>query len=1154
MYKIYILFLYRLKSSLLVKNLLIMKLVFLLLISTFINVSATSYAQVVSLKKENASIKEVLDNVQHQTGYSFIISSNLLNKASRVNVDFKNKPLREALDNYFTGQPLNYVINNNTIIVNEKLIQVNEKIQPNEITVQGTVSDKQGPISGVSIRLKSNVTVGVSTDANGRYKIKVPSNAVLVFSIIGYISKEVLVQGESLINVEMDFSDGQLDEVAVVAFGTQRKSTMVGSVTSINPKELKGPTSNLTTMLAGRIAGVIAYQRSGEPGRDNADFFIRGVTTFGTGKKDPLILIDGIEVSPSDLARIQPDDIQGFSILKDATASSLYGARGANGVVLVTTKSGAEGKTKFNIRFENSLSGNTGNLKLSDNITYMKLANEAASNRIPFEGITYSRDKIDRTLAGDSPFLYPDNDWINLLVKDYTNNQRLNLNLNGGGGKAQYYIAGTVNIDNGVLKTVETNNFNSNVKASNYEIRSNINIKLTPTTEAIVRTTGRFDAYNGPVGGGGDIFKQALWSNPVMFPAHFPKDFAPFSKHTLFGNALIGSGNEVLYNNPFANSVSGFEQQENSNVTVQLEMKQDLDFVLPGLKTRLMAYTRRKGYFDVSRQYVPFYYEANIDPQEGFMGLELLRKGTGTEYLTYKPGSKLVNSYNYIELAASYNKVIEERHDLSAMLIALGSDYLTGNASNLQSSLPHRNQGLSGRFTYAYDTRYLTEFNFGYNGSERFDKKHRYGFFPSVGLAWNIVNEPFFDKYRNTITKLKVRATYGLVGNDQIGKDEDRFYQLSNVNMNDASRGYTFGENYTETKNGISISRYENKMITWEKAYKTNLGLEIGVNNNLSLELDLFHENRKNIFMPRVNAPTTMGLSSVIYANVGEAEGRGFEAALDYSKSFHNSTWLSFRGNFTYAKSKMLVNEEPEYAENQKLLSAVGHSVNQVFGLIAERYFIDEYEVLNSPLQFGKYHGGDIKYRDVNGDGQITNLDRVPIGYPTIPEIIYGFGFSFGVKSFDFGAFFQGSARSSFWINPTNISPFVKSERTFNGLQIQNQNGLLTDIVDSHWSEDNRDLYAFWPRLSNELISNNTQASTWWMRNGSFLRLKSVELGYSVPEKLLNKVKFSNIRVYASALNLFSLSKFKMWDTEMGGNGLGYPIQRVVNLGVNVGF
>lgn len=509
---------------------------------------------------------------------------------------------------------------------------------------------------------------------------------------------------------------------------------------------------------------------------------------------------------------------------------------------------------------------------------------------------------------------------------------------------------------------------------------------------------------------------------------------------------------------------------------------------------------------------------------------------------------KRINKFNYVEAALNYNTSVG-KNDLGATLIYLASHYQTANAGSLQASLPKRNQGISGRFTYGYDSRYLGEFNFGYNGSERFWGDQKYGFFPSIGLAWNVHNEQFFKSISSTINKLKLRGTYGLVGNDQIGNEDDRFFFLSNVNLN--STGYTFGYNYDYTRPGVAVTRYENKNITWEKSYNSNIGFEIGLKNQLNLEFDFYREFRTNILMARSNVPTEVGLTATIQANVGEAKAQGFEVAADYTKSFPNNMFLTVRGNFTYANTVYKVFEEPDYAPENKHLSRIGTPISQAMGYVAERLFIDDYEVANSPKQFGTYLGGDIKYRDINGDGVITTLDRVPIGKPTTPEAIYGFGFTFGYKKFDVSSFFQGLAGSSFFINPSNITPFASNVSTsYSGTQ----NGLLQAIADSHWSETNRDVYAFFPRLSTDLITNNNQTSTWWMRDGDFLRLKSIELGFNFPEKILQRYKIGALRIYANASNIIAWSKFKLWDVEMGGDGLGYPLQRVYNVGINVGF
>jgi len=595
--------------------------------------------------------------------------------------------------------------------------------------------------------------------------------------------------------------------------------------------------------------------------------------------------------------------------------------------------------------------------------------------------------------------------------------------------------------------------------------------------------------------------------------------------------------------------VSGFQQYNTSTLNVQLEIKQDFGFITEGLTARVMGYTQRYSYFDLSRQYHPFFYSASpVDSKGEDYHLFLLNELTATEYLDYSPGKKTVNTTTYMEAQVNYNRTFREKHAIGGLLVTILRNYLDGNANDLQSSLPFRNQGLSGRFTYGYDNRYLFETTFGYNGSERFAKNQRYGFFPSVGVAWNVSNEKFFEPIKSTVSNLKFRATYGLVGNDQIGDPKDRFFYLSNVNLNSGSGG-GFGTDYSYSRPGVSISRYPNERITWEKAQTINLGMDLTLFGSLNLSVEAYKQHRSNILMSRSYIPSTMGLAANIQANVGEAESKGVDITLDYKKTFGN-IWLQGRGTFTYATSKLLVNEEPDYGKDLSYLYKVGNSLGQNFGYIAERLFVDDEEVKNSPRQnFGEVRGGDIKYRDINGDGQISTLDIVPLGLPKTPEILYGCMLSVGYKNFDLGGFFQGSARSSFWISPEKITPFVIGGESGNL-----QNGLLKAIADSHWSEDNRNMQAFWPRLSSNVNTNNTQVSNWWMRNGSFLRLKTLELGYNFSGKSIRRLGIGSIRAYANGSNLFVKSSFKLWDPEQGDNGLGYPVQKVYNFGVNVQF
>ncbi len=1017
------------------------------------------------------------------------------------------------------------------------------------VEVKGVTMDSTGVLPNVTVTLKGNPKVGTASDQNGRFILMVPSKAsILEFKMVGYETQEIIAGSSANLNVVMKPSASDLDEVVVVAFGTQKKQDVIGAVTTVNPSDLKVPASNLTTAMAGQIAGMIAYQRSGEPGADNADFFIRGVTTFGY-KRDPLILIDGVEMSSRELARLQPDDIASFSILKDATATSLYGARGANGVILIATKSGKEGQVVINVRAENSLSAPTRNVELADPITYMRLENEAVLTRNPLASAPYEQRKIDNTLAGSNPYVYPATDWQKELLKDYTMNQRVNLSASGGGKVANYYLSGTFNQDNGILKVDGRNNFNNNVNLKTYALRSNVGINLTPTTQATVRLAGTFDDYTGPIRSGADVYREIMRTNPVLFPPYYEPDEAnSHVNHILFGNY----GTDASYLNPYANLVKGYREYSNSRMDAQFELKQDFGFVLKGLSARALFNINRTAYFDVTRQSNPFFYMVGrYDRFTDQYALAPLNETTGTEYLNYTPGARDVYSATYLETAIAYQHSISEKHDINATLVSILRNSLSGAVTDLQRSLPFRNAGLSGRFTYSYDGRYYAEFNFGYNGSERFHRSQRFGFFPSAGIAYNISNEAFWEPLSSVIPLLKFRATYGLVGNDAIGSEYDRFFYLSNVNMDATNRSATFGLLSEYSRSGVLVTRYANPDITWERAKKTNIGLEMNIGKAFTIEADYFAERRSNILMTRESIPSTMGLTADIRANVGEASARGIDGSLNYSASFGNDMWLKVRGNYTFATSRFEVYEEPKY--NESYLSHVGWPLSQQWGLIAERLFIDEAEVQNAPRQnFGEYMGGDIKYRDVNGDGQISNLDIVPIGHPTDPEIIYGFGASFGIRHFDFSFFFQGSARSSFWIDANATAPFVNyyyPNETLSGVP---NNALLKAYADSYWSEDNRNSYALWPRLSPSVVENNLQRSTWFMQDGAFLRLKQAELGYTLPDRTLKSLGISNARFYVNGLNLFALSAFKIWDVEMAGNGLGYPVQRVFNLGIHI--
>lgn len=1014
-------------------------------------------------------------------------------------------------------------------------------------TISGRVIDENGePIIGATVMVEGTQT-GTLTDTDGHFSFEFSGKGKLLFTILGYADEvQDIIPGKTSYLAVLEETGLEMEATTIVAFSKQKKESVIGSISSTQPAELRVPTSNLTTALGGRIAGVISRQISGEPGQDNSEFFIRGVTTFNEYARGPLILIDNVELSANDLARLHPDDIESFSIMKDATATALYGARGANGVILVTTKEGKEGKAKLSIRFENSFSMPTKEIDLVDPITYMYMHNEAVTTRNPLNPRPYTDKKIEATIRGEDQYAYPAIDWLDELFKDYTSNQRLNMNVSGGGKVARYYIAAAVNNDTGLMKVDNRNNFNNNINLQTIQLRSNININLTKTTEFNVRFSGTFEDYSGPIDGGSALYSKALAANPVLFPMYYPNtgNYAN-TNHILFGN--YGAGD---YLNPYADMVKGYKEYSRMALVAQAEIKEKMNYITEGLSARGLISTTRTSYFDVQRYYNPFYYTlSNFDATAGTYDLTNTNPDTGTEYLNYAEGAKEITTSTYIELALDYNRTYNEKHEVSGLLVYTMRNELYANQGDLQLSLAHRNLGLAGRFTYGYDSRYFLEANFGYNGSERFAEKERFGFFPSAGLGWIISNEKFWTPaLKKHISLLKLKATYGLVGNDQIGSASDRFFYLSNVNMNAAS-SLQFGENFAETTPLISVSRYANDHITWETARKMNLGVELGLWDCITIQADYFHEKRTNILMDRQSIPSTMGLQAALKANVGEASSHGFEIAIDGNYSFNQDFWISGQANLTYATSRYDVYEEPDYG--YPWLSWVELPIGQPTGLIAERLFIDDADIANSPTQsFGDVMPGDIKYKDINGDGIINTQDFVPIGYPTTPNYILGFGLSFGIKNFDFSFFFQGATECSFFIDPNSVAPFVNSK--VGGMN--SNNAMLQAWADDHWSENNRNSYAQWPRLSPEIVNNNIQPSTWWLRDGSYLRLKSLEIGYTLPYKWTSKIKMQDLRIYLSGMNLFTLSHFKIWDTEMGNNGLAYPIQRVFNIGINLNF
>lgn len=1148
------------------KFLLTMKIAFFLVFLGLMQTSASVLSQSITYKDKSTSLKEVFSEINKQTGYNVFWSAKNITSAPKLSVNFNKSSISEVLNICFAGLDLTYTIQGKSVIV--KPAPKPEVVAPLRLTITGSVKDATGlPLVGVIVADVNNPKIGTQTDNNGKYVLDVTVGTLLRFAYIGYQEQRVTVGEATVINIVLQESNIQAEEVVITAMGQrQRKEAIVGAVTSVRPGDLKVPSSNLTSAMAGRIAGVIAFQPSGQPGQDNANFFIRGVTTFGY-KRDPLILIDNVEMTTSDLARLQVDDIESFSILKDASATALYGARGGNGVILVKTKEGKNGKAQINVRLEGSASESVKSLEFADPITYMKLFNEATLTRGTNSVVPYTPNKIMNTQAtldgapGSNKFVYPAVDWMDMLFKKRTSTQRANLNVSGGGGVARYYIAGSFSDDNGILRTDIRNNNKNNVSFKNYQLRSNVNIDLTSSTELVVRLSGTFNEYRGPMTNdpsfATDLYNIATHTSPVDFPAYYEPDAANLGvNHILFGNnvdANSGSSYEVRNINPYAALLRGNRRYSESRMLAQLEINQKLNFLTKGLNFKGIFSTNRYARFESELAYAPYFYNvASYDRGTNEYTLNWINSqpNQAREYLNYYAGASTLNTFLYLQGVLDYSADFGENHNVSAALIGTQQQLVNANANTLYNSLPFRNLGLSGRATYAYQSRYFLEFNFGYNGSERFSENHRYGFFPTIGASWIVSGEKFYGNLANVIDRMKLRASYGLVGNDAIS--DRRFFYLSEVNLN-GGRPASFGTNNSYGHNGVSITNYENRDVTWEISKQLNLGLELTFLKNLRLTTEVFKNLKSDILQDRASLPTTMGLEAGVSANIGKVESRGIEFSLDGKQSFSKDFTLSSIANFTFTRNKFIQFEEPDYPEQYRLHDGI--SLNRNRGYIAERLFVDDNEARNSPRQIFSNNGlapmgGDIKYRDLNGDGVIDDKDQTWLGNPTVPEIVYGFGLSSTFKNFDLNVFFQGQARVSFLIDPARTSPFIKSPDSW----LPGDTQILKQYADDHWSEDNQNLYALYPRLgaNGAVIENTRQNSSWWLRDGSFIRMKSLEFGYTFPKKLVNRAKIKNMRLYFSGLNLLTWSPFTMWDPELGGNGFAYPLQKVYNVGLNV--
>jgi TonB-linked SusC/RagA family outer membrane protein len=994
------------------------------------------------------------------------------------------------------------------------------------VTIRGLVTDsasRQG-IPGVTVQLKGS-RIGAQTNAQGAYMIKLPSaEGVLVFTNVGYISQEVSLGRSRTVNVILKDSPTGLNDVVVVGYGKQKKISVIGGISTVKAEDLKQPVANLTNVIAGRVAGVIGVQRSGEPGHDNADIYIRGISTFTNSS--PLILVDGVERS---FANVDPEDIAAFSILKDASATAVYGVRGANGVIIISTKKGKIGKPLINIQYDQGITQFTKIPGLADGVTYMQMANEAYRNSNPADPLPkYTADRIRKTAEGSDPDLYPNVDWFKELFNKTGENRRARVNANGGSQNAQYYLSVGYYDEKGLYKTDGLANYNSAIKFTRYNFTSNLTLNVTKTTKVDFGASGWISNGNYPGSSVGAIWNAAYVLPPILIPVKY-------------SNGLFSQIRSADILNPYnLLTQSGYISEFNSQLWSNIRITQDLGAIIKGLSATAMFSFDDYNSHTVKRTKTNNTYIATGRDASGKLIMDPTPTTIGTGYLGYDNRTNAATRQYYSEAAINYSNDFG-KHNITGLALFNQQSRENPFAEDFIASIPFRYIGLAARATYAYDSRYLLEANMGYNGSETFAPGHRFGFFPAFGGGWVISREKFFKPLTSIFDLAKVRYSYGVVGNSNIGGR--RFAYISTVGGGNGN--YSFGQNGTnQALTGLDIGDYAVD-VTWEKAKKQNLGLELALlNGGIALTVDVFQENRTGIFRQRGDVPNNAGLLSSPYANLGEIHNRGVDASLELNRRVGQNWRLGVKGNFTYNNAINIndANAPYPYPWQQR----IGRPVGQRFGYTALGLYTSDADVANSPYQTGTNKAGDIKYKDLNGDGRIDTYDQGPIGYGSIPHIVYGFGPTISYKGFTMAGWFKGISSVDITLNGNGLQPFAQGGERGN---------LLAQITD-RWTPENPDPHPFYPRLTYGNDNMNYANSTWWLKNGSFMRLQTLEFSYDFAgAKWLPKSGMSNFSIYFIGYNMWTLSGFKLWDVEMGdGNGAQYPLLKTYNLGLKCTF
>lgn len=1099
-----------------------------------------------NLSFKNAKVEQVLDAITKQSGIKIAYSNDEIATNKSVSVNIQTSDIEEAL-NAVLGNGYTFKQVDDYIAIARKADEVEKTLpviaQQKNLQIKGLITDADGnPIIGATVAIKGTTT-GVITDIDGRYIINAPKGSIIEYRYIGYNTEEKEVKNDNPINIRMMESSVGLEDVVVIGYGQQKKESVVSSINTISSKELSMPTRSLSNNIAGQIAGVLAVQRTGEPGKDNSEFWIRGISSFAGGTA-PLVLVDGI---PRNMNDITVDEIESFTVLKDASATAVYGAEGANGVVLITSKRGTAQKPTLDVRAEYSVAKPTRLQRMLGSYDYINLYNEATWETLgnPTNWTKpYSDEVIEKYRTGVDPDLYPDANFLSLM-KNNTHNERVTLNLRGGSERVKYFVSGAFYHEDGIFESQASDKYDANIGLSRYNLRSNVDIAVTKTTDLAVDMSGQYIESSQPVTSTDDIFRLMYQNAPHSFPLRFSD--GRFSESPLYNGSSEGNPYNRL-------NESGYKKKWEAYLQSKVTLNQKLDFITKGLSLKLTGSFDAIYSSSTKRTKTPTSYRLALNA-EGEKEYILINEGQPN--LTDPAGDGTAGEKQiYLEASLNYDHTFNEVHDVTAMVL-----YMQKDRQEQSSGLPYKKQSFVARASYGYDNRYMLESSFGLTGSENFAAGYRYGIFPSIGVAWYASNEAFMKGTEDIINKLKFRFSFGLTGNDNIGGN--RFPYRGNLKTN--APGYNLGFNggsggggTNNPGDGIIENNFAAPYLSWEIEEKKNLGFDLGLlRGRIDMSVDFFENKRRDILMQRKTISAVTGFRQAPFQNFGEMTNKGVDGNIIFKQNI-NKVNLTFRGNITYAKNKITEFDEvaPKYAYQAK----TGQSLDKPLLYIDEGLYTDnDFIITTNPNDGSKNYElkeglpkpaasvkpGDIKYKDLNNDNKIDSYDSTYDHkfYSQNPEWVYGFGLQGDYRGFYAGIFFQGVANASV---DTRFSPFSGGERF----------SVRREVLDSHWSSstpDNQNV--IYPRLHNNQFNHNNFSSTWWYRSGNFIRLKNLEFGYNFDAKKLQHNLIKKARIYVQGNNIAVWDKLKMWDPELGSDGhKKYPINMTWTVGLELGF